>query len=143
MSDQDNPKGSSEPPEQANGIDSEAVGYCRPPVHSRWKKGQSGNPRGRTKGGPNLSTVLERELSQRVTIREGDGSRKISRLAAVVIATATKAIKGDQRAAGLILAYAAKLNSDPEVADTSLSADDEAILAAFIARHKQQGGNDG
>jgi hypothetical protein len=26
------------------------VGYRKPPVHSRFKKGQSGNPRGRPKG---------------------------------------------------------------------------------------------
>jgi hypothetical protein len=35
-----------------------AVGYCKPPLHTRFKKGQSGNPRGHAKGAKNLASVL-------------------------------------------------------------------------------------
>lgn len=38
------------------------VGYGKPPKHSRWKKGQSGNPRGRPKGTRGLKTDLHDEL---------------------------------------------------------------------------------
>ena len=34
------------------------VGYKKPPLHSRFKKGQSGNPRGRPRGAKNFSSVL-------------------------------------------------------------------------------------
>ena len=32
------------------------VGYRKPPVHTRFKPGQSGNPKGRPKGPRNLAT---------------------------------------------------------------------------------------
>lgn len=39
------------------------VGYCKPPEHTRWKPGQSGNPRGRPKGAKNKSRAArERPL---------------------------------------------------------------------------------
>ena len=38
------------------------VGYKNSPEHTRWKKGQSGNPTGRTKGQRNLKTDLAAEL---------------------------------------------------------------------------------
>ena len=40
------------------------VGYGNPPQHTRFKKGQSGNPRGRPKGTLNLATVLARTLRE-------------------------------------------------------------------------------
>jgi len=40
------------------------VGYRKPPKASRWRKGQSGNQRGRQKGVPNLKTELTEELSE-------------------------------------------------------------------------------
>jgi hypothetical protein len=33
-----------------------AVGYCRPPSETRFKKGQSGNPKGRAKGRRNVKS---------------------------------------------------------------------------------------
>ena len=42
------------------------VGYGKPPKHTRFQPGQSGNPRGRPKGTKNLKTDLEEELSERV-----------------------------------------------------------------------------
>jgi hypothetical protein len=38
--------------------DDETVGYGRPPKHTRFQTGQSGNRRGRPKGAPNLATAL-------------------------------------------------------------------------------------
>ena len=39
------------------------IGYGRPPKHTQFKKGQSGNPEGRPKGIKSLSTELDDELS--------------------------------------------------------------------------------
>ena len=35
------------------------VGHRKPPESARWKKGQSGNPTGRSKGTKNLKTNLQ------------------------------------------------------------------------------------
>ncbi|MEX0645691.1 MAG: DUF5681 domain-containing protein [Parvularculaceae bacterium] len=56
-----------------------AVGYRRPPVHSRFKKGQSGNPKGRSKGAANVKTLLNQALDEPIEIAESGRRRKVRR----------------------------------------------------------------
>ena len=51
--------------------DEQQVGYGNPPKGSRFKKGQSGNRRGRPKGSKNLKTDLTEELQTEIKVREG------------------------------------------------------------------------
>lgn len=53
-------------------------------MHSRFKPGQSGNPRGRPKRSKNLATPLEEELSQTVVITENGERRRLSKGALVI-----------------------------------------------------------
>jgi hypothetical protein len=46
------------------------VGYGKLPLHTRFRKGQSGNPKGRGKGTRNFATIFMRAMSQSVTITE-------------------------------------------------------------------------
>ena len=39
------------------------VGYCNPPIESRFKKGHSGNIKGRPKGDKNINTLLKKEVN--------------------------------------------------------------------------------
>jgi hypothetical protein len=41
-----------------------------PPLHTRFQKGQSGNPNGRPKGSKNMKTRIERVLNKPITITE-------------------------------------------------------------------------
>src|SRR5215469_5153687 len=54
------------------------VGYGKPPRSSRFKKGQSGNPRGRPSGSKNLSTLLSEALNEPVIVTE-NGRRRLAR----------------------------------------------------------------
>jgi hypothetical protein len=85
------------------------VGKYRPPVHTRWQPGQSGNPSGRRKGRRNVKTELMEVLSKQITIRDGETERKLTLHAANVLAHAIKGAKGDVRSAGLFLNYARQI----------------------------------
>jgi hypothetical protein len=79
------------------------VGKYRPPVHTRWQPGQSGNPRGRPKGRLNVKTELKELLHKKVTIRDGETQRKLSLPAANIVAHGFKGAKGDVRSTALYL----------------------------------------
>jgi hypothetical protein len=82
------------------------VGYGRPPVHSRFKPGQSGNPSGRTKGSENLKTLFRKILKEEVSLREGAEVRKISKAEAVMRGLVVGAMKGDARSVATLLRLA-------------------------------------
>ena len=73
------------------------VGYGNPPAHTRFKKGESGNPGGRAKGSQNLKTIFNKILREEVSLREGSQVRKVSKAEAVVRGMVLGALKGDQR----------------------------------------------
>tara|TARA_R110000824_G_scaffold137343_1_gene301424 strand:- start:1455 stop:1901 length:447 start_codon:yes stop_codon:yes gene_type:complete len=112
------------------------VGYGKPPVHGRFKPGQSGNPKGRPKGAKNLKTDLSEELAERIQIREGGKSLKISKQRAVLKALVSKALGGDPRSATILIGLIAKLiePDDSPQAEETLGPDDLEIIEAFLKR---------
>jgi hypothetical protein len=85
------------------------VGYRRPPVKSRFGKGQSGNPRGRRKGQRNLGPVLAEVLRQTVTVKQEGKSQRMSKGEAVIKILLTKANKGDSRANKAVLEFSEQI----------------------------------
>jgi len=79
------------------------VGYRRPPGNTQFKKGESGNPRGRPKGAKSLTDRLMKALSETVTVNENGSRRKIPKCDALVIQLANKALGGDIRSVRLVL----------------------------------------
>lgn len=82
------------------------VGYKSPPVHSRFKPGQSGNPSGRAKGSENFKTLFNKILGEEVALREGAGVKKVSKAEAVLRGIVLGALKGDVRNLALLLRLA-------------------------------------
>jgi len=113
------------------------VGYGRPPKHRRFAPGQSGNPKGRKKGSKNLATDLAEELAETIRVREGARERSVSKQRAMLKALVAKALKGDTRAAHLLIGLvAAQVVSAPAAQDEApLSESDQQILEDFLRRN--------
>ena len=115
--------------------DNYKVGYRRPPKHTQFKKGKSGNPNGRPLGRANAKTIVSRAINEKVTIREGDNARAMTKLEGMLQAHLVKAIKGDARSASLVINLVARLGL---LADTenetyaALSEEDHAILEEYV-----------
>ena len=114
--------------------DDHKIGPGRPPKHSRWKKGQSGNPRGRPKGRIDVRAVLEEELSELITLATPQGEREVTKLQAVIRRLIHEGLSGKVYAIQDILDRAERL-ARPEDAPASpeLPQDDEAILRRALS----------
>jgi len=111
-----------------------AIGYGKPPRHSQFKPGQSGNPRGRPKAAKGLKTIVRETMTAKVPVRTAAGERKMSRMEAVMHKTIELAMKGNPRAlAQLIALYGAAVpdasTQDSAAIPEDLSATDMKILA--------------
>ena len=110
------------------------VGPGRPPKHSRWKKGQSGNPRGRPKGRLDVKRVLEEELSELITLATPQGEREMTKLQAVIRRLIHEGMSGKVYAIQDILDRAERLDrSDETSVSPELAKDDEAILRRALS----------
>lgn len=123
------------------------VGYRRPPRHTRFQKGRSGNPAGRPKGNPSLRSELAAELFASITVKEQGRSIKITKMQALLKSIYARAISGDAKSMACLLDMVARLGLlDPPASHNdnadSGAPEDTAILAAYI-RRKSGGGHDG
>lgn len=80
------------------------MGYGRPPVEHRFKKGRSGNPKGRPKASPNevendLSQLILREARRPVRILENGRPRRLTAQQAIVRRMFVSGMTGDPRSA--------------------------------------------
>ena len=125
------------------------VGYKHPPKHTRFKPGQSGNPRGRPKRARSLKAEFLEELGEVISVREGDREVKISKQRAFVKALVAAAIKGDMRATTALVSFCTRaFGHEPGDDKRALPAsDDLEILDEFfgreVRRRATQGGPHG
>jgi hypothetical protein len=127
------------------------VGPGRPPKEYQFKPGQSGNPKGArrkpTSIAPDLKALFERALSGKVTLRQGEQEKIITKAAAGIEQLVNQFAKGDRHARRDLLALAERLGVDlvagqgdalGQTVAAALSANDEALLADYVQRHSAQ-----
>jgi hypothetical protein len=108
------------------------VGYGKPPRASQFRKGRSGNPKGRPKGSLNLATDLASELGETITVREDGQPRRVSKQRALVKSLMAKALQGDVKATAALLAlYARVIVEHPDDQSQTIEVDELQILRRF------------
>lgn len=90
------------------------VGYGKPPKHSRFKEGQSGNPKGRPKNRRNMSTMLKEILHEKVHVTLNGKRRKVSTETAILLRLREKALAGDLRSISTMFSLRAQHLPDEE-----------------------------
>ena len=105
------------PPRRAGKDEPYEVGYGKPPKHTQFKPGQSGN----TKAGPAGSVILEPQsgmlCKEKVTIREGERTRSVSRMDAIIRVTFNNALRSDAKALAAFIELARSaglMDQEPE-----------------------------
>jgi hypothetical protein len=124
------------------------VGPGRPPKEHQFKPGQSGNPNGARRRprsiAPDLKALFERALSRKVTLRQGEQEKIITKAAAGIEQLVNQFAKGDRHARRDLLTLAATLGVDLVAGQSHaleqrvVSANDEALLADYVRRHAVQ-----
>jgi hypothetical protein len=83
------------------------IGYRRPPRETRFKKGQSRNPKGRRKKKPaSFAEAFGETLNERVTVVVKGQARSLTMKELIVEQLGEKAAKDDRRALAIALGQA-------------------------------------
>ena len=113
------------------------VGYGNPPAETRFKAGQSGNPRGRPKGTLNMATVLERTLREKVVINEQGRRKTVTKLEAAFKQLTNKAALGELKALQLLAALvrtAEERGTQTASQNSALGEADEKVFLGILKR---------
>jgi Family of unknown function (DUF5681) len=110
--------------------DAYKVGYGRPPMENRWKKGQSGNAGPKKRRSAPVATVeiIDRLFGQPVEIVENGVARRVSTLEAILMRLWAAEMSGSKRAGRVRLQFLELVTKDAKKREVIV----EAILAENI-----------
>lgn len=119
-------------------------GYKDPPKETQFKKGVSGNPKGRPKGSRNFLSLLENIIEQKIPIKQGSEEVKITKKEAMLIQWINKAIKGDMSAIQHLipLLFQIEQKNEDKNEKQNVSLKDKEILDNFISKFYKGEKND-
>lgn len=115
------------------------VGFCKPPVHTRFKPGQSGNPKGRPKGSMDTLRLIDKIVSKKVTATIDGRPLKISKRQAMLLRMANEATQGNlntfKTILPLLMQIDARKAAHAAAAASTISRTDREILDEYL--HKK------
>ena len=132
----------SSPAPQGSPEDPYEVGYKKPPRNNRFKKGTSGNPKGRPKDSRNLASIMESLLEQPVAVVMDGIQKQVSGREAIAFRIFQKALGGDAKAIEILretdraLAQRMADLQEAVVAEEIANETDQEILEHFLNAHK-------
>jgi len=124
----------------------EKIGYRKPPRSTQFKKGHSGNPKGRPKGKRNLATVLEKMLHEKVIINENGRRKTVTKLEAAMKQLANKAASGDRHAVKQLIELDRSIGErslEASTPTTVLAEVDQKVLQGIFNRFEKSGNGGG
>jgi hypothetical protein len=117
-----------------------AIGYGKPPIHSRFRKGRSGNPGGRPRG-KRLATLLREALSETAMIEINGRPRRVSKGQATVALLIDRAAEADPRWMKLLLDLVQKLEIGGDADDDDKEVDAEKAREFLIREFDRLAGD--
>ena len=116
------------------------VGYGKPPRHTRFEPGRSGNPRGRPPGAKNMKTLLSKALNELVVVTEPGGRRKVSKREAIVTQLVNRSAKADYRAIQILLGMLRDIEGDTDAhsSDAAFTEADQQIILRIRSRLRDE-----
>ena len=112
-----------------------AANYRKPPLHTRFKKGQSGNPRGRP--AKNLAALLAAALNEKVTVTENGKRRQVTKREAVIAQLVNKSASAELRATKMLIDMLRDIEKRADPAPTEknpFSPTDKEVVQQLITR---------
>src|SRR6201987_654789 len=112
-----------------------AANYRKPPVHTRFKKGQSGNPRGRP--AKTLPALLAAALNEKVTVTENGKRRQVTKREAVIAQLVNKSASAELRATKMLIDMLRDIEKKAEpaaAAKSPFNPTDREVVQQLIAR---------
>ena len=118
------------------------VGYGKPPLHTRFQKGKSGNPKGRPRGKKNMSTLLSTALNASIVVVANGRRKRITKREAIVTQLVNKSAAADLKATQIVLAMLRELESENDgSADPAVFTEaDHEIIRRIQARLRNENG---
>lgn len=119
------------------------IGYACPPDAHKFKKGQSGNPRGRPKGSQNLGTIMMKAALMPVEVVSGGKKKKYTTIEAITMKLREKALKGDPKAIASFFSAYEQFGPAPTPDLSGYDAEaDEAALAYILSKLPEEDNSD-
>ena len=113
----------------------EEKGYGKPPKKHQFKKGVSGNPRGRPKGKKSFTALFKQLENEKITVQINGKTEKLTIEQAILKRVMIDSVVGKSSSARLYVEIKQTILAMPDTAGMSASErnkQDEAILESFL-----------